>query len=138
LSGFIRLHLKPRAESEQSTLGNALRSFTIASATILLTFKTPFTQKYFSRAGKRLRAGVHKTAQAQYPALWEAFKQKLEVIPSSHRSSFPLWLDHFDNLWLTFTPAIPSAVGDVKLDVSLYESFENHGIASGSLVTMPI
>jgi CRISPR-associated protein Csm1 len=64
----------------------------------------------------------NKTAQAQYRALWEAFKQKLEVIPPSHRSSFPLWLDHFDSLWLTFTHAIPSAtVGKVRPDVSLYD-----------------
>jgi CRISPR-associated protein Csm1 len=65
---------------------------------------------------------ANKNAQAQYRALWEAFKQQLESIPPSHRSSFPLWLDHFESLWLTFTHAIPSAtVGEVKPDVSLYD-----------------
>jgi CRISPR-associated protein Csm1 len=61
-------------------------------------------------------------AQAQYRALWEAFIAGLEKIPSSHRKSWSLWLDHFDSLWLAFTHAIPSATAfGVKPDVSLYD-----------------
>lgn len=35
--------------------------------------------------------------------------QALKSIPKSHRNNWPLWLDHFDSAWLTFTQAIPSA-----------------------------
>lgn len=64
-------------------------------------------------------------AQAKYLELWDAFKNGLTDIPSSHRGSLPLWLDHFESLWLTFTHAIPSATagigGNVRPDVSLYD-----------------
>lgn len=61
-------------------------------------------------------------AQKEYKALWEAFVAGLDKIPASHRKSWPLWLDHFDSLWLAFTQAIPSATAfGVKPDVSLYD-----------------
>jgi CRISPR-associated protein Csm1 len=61
-------------------------------------------------------------AQEEYKRLWEAFTAGLEKIPASHRASRPLWLDHFDSLWLAFTHAVPSATAfGVKPDVSLYD-----------------
>jgi CRISPR-associated protein Csm1 len=61
-------------------------------------------------------------AQGEYRALWTIFKQGLESIPTSHRGSLALWLDHFDSLWLTCVQAIPSATaGNVKPEVSLYD-----------------
>ncbi len=64
-------------------------------------------------------------AQARYLDMWKQFLDGLKVIPASHRISLPLWLDHFDSLWLTFTHAIPSATagigGNVRPDVSLYD-----------------
>ncbi|MBO1270819.1 type III-A CRISPR-associated protein Cas10/Csm1 [Shewanella sp. 4t3-1-2LB] len=61
-------------------------------------------------------------AVAQYHQLWQQFCGQLEQIPSSHRRQWPLWLDHFDTLWQTFTHAIPSATaGKVIPDVSLYD-----------------
>lgn len=64
----------------------------------------------------------NRNAQHEYRKLWEAFVSSLEDIPSSHRKQWPLWLDHFDSLWLTFTHAIPSATaGGAKPDVSLYD-----------------
>ncbi|MFN3884108.1 MAG: type III-A CRISPR-associated protein Cas10/Csm1, partial [Rhodocyclaceae bacterium] len=61
-------------------------------------------------------------AQAEYAALWQRFVEALERIPASHRENLPLWLDHFDSLWLAFTHAIPSATaGDTRPDVSLYD-----------------
>lgn len=64
-------------------------------------------------------------AQATYLDLWNAFNLGLADIPNSHRTSLPLWLDHFESLWLTFTHAIPSATagigGKVRPDVSLYD-----------------
>jgi CRISPR-associated protein Csm1 len=69
-------------------------------------------------------------AQAEYAELWTQFTQGLEKIPASHRASWPLWLDHFDSLWLTFTQAIPSATAfGVRPDVSLYD----HSKASAAL-----
>jgi CRISPR-associated protein Csm1 len=61
-------------------------------------------------------------AQEEYRALWEAFLHALGDIPSSHRKQWPLWLDHFDTLWQSFTHAIPSATAfGAKPDVSLYD-----------------
>lgn len=61
-------------------------------------------------------------AQREYRALWDAFIAGLERIPVSHRGNLPLWLDHFDSLWLTFTHAIPAATAfGVKPEVSLYD-----------------
>lgn len=65
-------------------------------------------------------------AQADYRKLWMAFRDGLERIPHAHRHQLPLWLDHFDSLWLAFTHAIPSATAGigkrrVKPNVSLYD-----------------
>jgi CRISPR-associated protein Csm1 len=61
-------------------------------------------------------------AQQEYAALWQQFLQALEAVPGSHRQDWPLWLDHFDTAWLTFTHAIPAATAfGTKPDVSLYD-----------------
>lgn len=71
-------------------------------------------------------------AQAEYRALWEAFLEQLAAIPRSHRQQWPLWLDHFDTAWQTFTHAIPSATAfGVKPDVSLYD----HSKTTAALAT---
>jgi CRISPR-associated protein Csm1 len=63
-----------------------------------------------------------KAAQAEYHTLWEGFKTGLQDIPKSHRQSLPLWLDHFDSCWQTYTHSIPSATAfGAKPDVSLYD-----------------
>jgi CRISPR-associated protein Csm1 len=61
-------------------------------------------------------------AQREYRALWNQFTESLKQIPPSHRNNLPLWLDHFESLWMCFTHAIPSATaGEVIPDVSLYD-----------------
>ena len=61
-------------------------------------------------------------AQEEYRALWEQFIAALQKIPQAHRRQLPLWLDHFESLWLTFTQAIPAATSfNIKPDVSLYD-----------------
>lgn len=61
-------------------------------------------------------------AQAEYRLLWEGFLAAQQQIPESHRSSWPLWLDHFDTLWQSYTHAIPSATAfGVRPEVSLYD-----------------
>ena len=61
-------------------------------------------------------------AKREYARLWDEFVTGLEAIPRSHRSNWPLWLDHFDSLWLAFTHAIPAATAfNIKPEVSLYD-----------------
>lgn len=61
-------------------------------------------------------------AQAEYLTLWEDFKKGLQDIPNSHREQLPLWLDHFESCWQTYTHSIPSATAfNVIPDVSLYD-----------------
>ena len=60
--------------------------------------------------------------QREYRELWEAFTKALDNIPASHRSNWPLWLDHLDSAWACFTQAIPSATAfGVRPEVSLYD-----------------
>ena len=62
------------------------------------------------------------SAQKEYKQLWDAFLQALQKIPTSHHSQWPLWLDHFDTLWQSFTHAIPSATAfGARPEVSLYD-----------------
>jgi CRISPR-associated protein Csm1 len=61
-------------------------------------------------------------AREEYRRLWDQFLGALKEVPKSHRKALPMWLDHFDSAWLTFTHAIPSATAfNVKPDVSLYD-----------------
>lgn len=76
--------------------------------------------------------GSDDVAQAEYKALWNEFLVALKDIPASHRSQWPLWLDHFDTAWLTFTQAIPSATAfGTKPEVSLYD----HSKTTAALAT---
>ena len=71
-------------------------------------------------------------AQAEYKRLWEDFLGALQKIPASHSSYWPLWLDHFDTAWLTFTQAIPAATAfGTKPEVSLYD----HSKTTAALAT---
>ena len=72
------------------------------------------------------------SARAEYLALWEALLSGIRKIPKAHLGLLPLWLDHFDSLWLTMTHAIPSATAfGVKPEVSLYD----HSKATAALAT---
>lgn len=71
-------------------------------------------------------------AQGEYLSLWNELIAGLKMIPQSHRDNLPLWLDHFDALWLNITHAIPAATAfGVKPEVSLYD----HSKATTSLAT---
>jgi CRISPR-associated protein Csm1 len=64
----------------------------------------------------------NEPAQAEYRVLWDDFLTALEKIPRSHRNQWPLWLDHLDTLWQSYTHAIPSSTfGKNKPEVSLYD-----------------
>jgi CRISPR-associated protein Csm1 len=61
-------------------------------------------------------------AREQYLKVWNWFLQGIKTIPAGHRPSLPLWLDHFDSLWMAAAHAIPSATAfGVKPEVSLYD-----------------
>ncbi len=71
-------------------------------------------------------------ARAEYAALWSALLTGLRRIPPAHRANLPLWLDHFDSLWLVVSHAIPSATAfGVKPEVSLYD----HSKTTAALAT---
>lgn len=82
-------------------------------------------ESIFPERASSCEMGDKASAQREYRALWDAFRDGLEAIPASHRASLPLWLDHFESLWLTYTHAIPSATAGigvaVRPDVSLYD-----------------
>lgn len=89
-------------------------------------------QAIFPRLRNECEPGDDSTARAEYAALWQDFLQALKAIPTSHRQNWPLWLDHFDTLWLSFTHAIPSATAfGIKPDVSLYD----HSKTTAALAT---
>ncbi|MEX5214292.1 MAG: type III-A CRISPR-associated protein Cas10/Csm1 [Nitrospiraceae bacterium] len=71
-------------------------------------------------------------AQGEYRELWDQFVDGLRAIPDSHRRQLPLWLDHFESCWLTYTHSIPAATAfGVKPEVSLYD----HAKAVAALAT---
>lgn len=79
-------------------------------------------QALFPVPAKDCETAGNPAAQQAYRQLWEGFTTGIAQIPEAHRHSLPLWLDHFDSLWQTFTQAIPSATaGQVKPEVSLYD-----------------
>lgn len=79
-------------------------------------------QAIFPQMREQCEPAEDTSAQQEYAALWQQFLQALKLVPSAHRSQWPLWLDHFDTAWLTFTHAIPSATAfGSKPEVSLYD-----------------
>lgn len=79
-------------------------------------------QAIFPQPREKCEPAQDAPAQQEYAALWQQFLQALQAIPAAHRSQWPLWLDHFDTAWLTFTHAIPSATAfGSKPEVSLYD-----------------
>lgn len=94
---------------------------------------------------KQAEPQTDQEGTTEYKKLWDGFLAALkrntgdDAIPQSHKNNLPLWLDHFDSLWLTFTHCIPSAtaakVGNkfiqIPADVSLYD----HAKSTAALAT---
>lgn len=79
-------------------------------------------QTLFPIAAKGYEPEDNTQAQQEYHQLWDNFCAGLTKIPESHKQQLPLWLDHFDSLWQTYTHSIPSATAfGIKPDVSLYD-----------------
>lgn len=86
----------------------------------------------FPQLREQCEPSDNAVAQKQYLALWNNFIKSIQEIPESHQQQLPLWLDHFDTLWLTFTHAIPSATAfKTRPDVSLYD----HSKTTAALAT---
>lgn len=83
----------------------------------------PFSaENIFPKKRQECEPDNNDKAKAQYGQLWQEFLRGLEKIPASHKKSWPLWLDHFDTAWMTFTQSIPSATAfGTRPDVSLYD-----------------
>jgi CRISPR-associated protein Csm1 len=76
----------------------------------------------FPQPANKCEGRDRDAARTEYARLWQWFLDGLKAIPASHRSQWPLWLDHFDSLWMSATHAIPSATAfGVKPDVSLFD-----------------
>ncbi|MBK7562912.1 MAG: type III-A CRISPR-associated protein Cas10/Csm1 [Propionivibrio sp.] len=89
-------------------------------------------ENIFPQAAATCTPRNNATAKAEYHALWEALLEGLKLIPQSHVANLPLWLDHFDSLWLAMTHAIPAATAfGIKPEVSLYD----HSKAAAALAT---
>ena len=79
-------------------------------------------ESIFPRQREKCEPAKDEPAQQEYAALWQQFLKAIESIPPTHRKDWPLWLDHFDTAWLTFTHAIPAATAfGTKPEVSLYD-----------------
>ncbi|TXG83031.1 MAG: type III-A CRISPR-associated protein Cas10/Csm1 [Sphingomonadales bacterium] len=71
---------------------------------------------------ERVTPGDRAARTQDYDALWHHLLKGAEQIPGTHRQSWPLWLDAFDELWLSATHCIPSATAfGTRPDVSLYD-----------------
>ena len=94
--------------------------------------KTLAPENIFPKSTAQCTPHDNAGAKAEYLALWTALLDGLKRIPASHTANLPLWLDHFDSLWLTTTHAIPAATAfGVKPEVSLYD----HSKAAAALAT---
>ena len=86
----------------------------------------------FPRKETDITPASKDAARREYHALWENLLTGIQEIPKAHLANLPLWLDHFDSLWLSLTHAIPSATAlGVKPEVSLYD----HCKATAALAT---
>jgi CRISPR-associated protein Csm1 len=137
-SGFEREEFDQYNDSKDQTR-DGLDHFTARLLTLFeqTRLETPvsnavLTQRYplkplapgtiFPVAARDCEARDRATAKAEYLRLWNAFVDDLDRIPRGHRSNWPLWLDHFDSVWLAYTQAIPAATAfNIKPEVSLYD-----------------
>jgi len=89
-------------------------------------------QSIFPQLAQACTPRNNADAKTEYHVLWDALLGGLKQIPKSHVTNLPLWMDHFDSLWLTISSAIPAATAfGVKPEVSLYD----HSKATAALAT---
>lgn len=117
---------------EQISIDAAPKRFTAKDLKWRYPLRALTPTSIFPQLRETCEPGHDDPAQAQYKQLWQTFLAALNAIPASHRSNWPLWLDHFDTAWLTFTHAIPAATAfGTKPEVSLYD----HSKTTAALAT---
>lgn len=129
-----RNHYQARQLSlfEQIRLDGQLQKVTAKDLEWRYPLKALSPSVIFPQKRKDCEPSEDGQAQAEYKSLWCEFLVALESIPKSHRSNWPLWLDHFDTAWMTFTHAIPAATAfGIKPEVSLYD----HSKTTAALAT---
>lgn len=129
-----RNHYQARQLSlfEQIRLDGSVQKITAKNLLWRYPLKALSPKAIFPELRENCEPGDDKIAQAQYKALWDDFLKALRDIPKSHSGNWPLWLDHFDTAWLTFTQAIPAATAfGTKPEVSLYD----HSKTTAALAT---
>ncbi|CAH1191496.1 CRISPR system single-strand-specific deoxyribonuclease Cas10/Csm1 (subtype III-A) [Candidatus Nitrotoga sp. BS] len=136
-SGFDRETYESHIAAYDGVQGNKLNHYTARHHTLLenirlndraetqawrYPLKPLSPDSIFPVLATECEKDTDSAAKEKYLQLWNAFIAGLQGIPSSHRESLSLWLDHFDSLWLAYTHAIPSATaGNTQLDVSLFD-----------------
>ena len=129
-----RNHYEARQLSlfEQIRLDGSVQKITAKDLKWRYPLKALSPTAIFPQLREQCEPGNKEVAQVQYKLLWDDFLKALRDIPTSHSSNWPLWLDHFDTAWLTFTQAIPAATaGLTKPEVSLYD----HSKTTAALAT---
>lgn len=107
---------------EQITLSKKPKNSSSNSLVYRYPLEPLSAQSIFPQKMETCEPTTDNEAKKQYHKLWDAFVAGLKAIPTSHRTSWPLWLDHFDTIWLTYTHAIPSATAfGIRPEVSLYD-----------------
>ena len=113
--------------TDQSAVKNSNELLDFAYDLTPLSANSVFPQKR-----TEIEPSDNETAQKSYLKLWRQFVHGLVEIPSSHRKSWDLWLDHFDTAYQCFTGCIPSATAfGIKPEVSLYD----HSKTTAALAT---
>ena len=129
-----RNHYQARQLSlfEQIRLDGRVQKITAKNLLWRYPLKALSPTAIFPQLREQCEPGNNEKAQEQYKGLWDDFLKALTEIPKSHSSNWPLWLDHFDTAWLTFTQAIPAATAfGTKPEVSLYD----HSKTTAALAT---
>jgi len=129
-----RNHYQARQLSlfEQIKLDGSVQKVTAKNLLWRYPLKALSPTAIFPQLREMCEPSENDVAQAQYKALWHDFLTAIDSIPSSHSGNWPLWLDHFDTAWLTFTQAIPAATAfGTKPEVSLYD----HSKTTAALAT---
>lgn len=119
-----RNHYQARMLSllEQVSLNGHTRPDTAKSLKYRYPLQALSPQAIFPQLRTACEPAQDGPAKKDYAALWQQFLHAIESIPAAHRQNWPLWLDHFDTAWLTFTHAIPAATAfGTKPEVSLYD-----------------
>lgn len=115
-----------RSLFEEVSIGKSRRPLTAAALTRAYPLKPLTPASLFPVPLAEAEPKKDAAAVKEYAELWNAFRRAAgpegEPIPAAFGASWPLWLDAFDTLWLTYTQAVPFFTDyETKPDVSLYD-----------------